>query len=147
MPFGFAVVASDSDFSNAPAPAPAPAPPSGSGAQRRKRKARGAAATPSSSTSPATTAAAATAIGSSSTELEVEEVDGEEEERDLISEDALPVEEPAEAKSVCAERWRNAGPEARKKMFALFATTGIFACLCRHGQVLVLCDMIRSGEL
>ncbi|KAH9931426.1 uncharacterized protein B0H18DRAFT_1083452 [Fomitopsis serialis] len=48
---------------------------------------------------------------------------------------------------VCVERWRNAGPEARKKMFALFAMTGIFVCLCRHGQLLILCDMIRSGEL
>ncbi|KAL7284497.1 hypothetical protein ACG7TL_001788 [Trametes sanguinea] len=57
------------------------------------------------------------------------------------------VEEPCDSKSVCAERWRNAGPEARKKMFALFAATGIFVCLCRHGQVLIMCDMIRSGEL
>ncbi|EPS93139.1 hypothetical protein FOMPIDRAFT_1033828 [Fomitopsis schrenkii] len=48
---------------------------------------------------------------------------------------------------VCVERWRNAGPEARKKMFALFAVTGIFVCLCRHGQLLILCDMVRSGEL
>ncbi|KAH9913659.1 uncharacterized protein B0H18DRAFT_887915 [Fomitopsis serialis] len=48
---------------------------------------------------------------------------------------------------VCVERWRNAGPEARKKMFALFAMTGIFVCLCRHGQLLILCDMIKSGEL
>ncbi|EMD37545.1 hypothetical protein CERSUDRAFT_50792, partial [Gelatoporia subvermispora B] len=34
-----------------------------------------------------------------------------------------------------------------KKMFALFAITGIFVCLCRHGHVLAACDMIRSGEL
>jgi hypothetical protein len=47
----------------------------------------------------------------------------------------------------CADRWRNAGPEARKKMFALFAASGIFLVVCRHGHVLVLCDMIRSGEL
>ncbi|KAI0348762.1 hypothetical protein OH77DRAFT_1515185 [Trametes cingulata] len=39
---------------------------------------------------------------------------------------AALVEEPSESRSVCAERWRNAGPEARKKMFALFAITGIF---------------------
>ena len=47
----------------------------------------------------------------------------------------------------CLNRWRNAGPEARKKMFALFAATGIFICICRHGHLLVICDMIRSGEL
>ncbi|KAH9923377.1 uncharacterized protein B0H18DRAFT_1085727 [Fomitopsis serialis] len=49
--------------------------------------------------------------------------------------------------AVCIERWRNAGPEAHKKMFSLFAITGIFACICRHGQLLTCCDMIRSGEL
>ncbi|KAI0354456.1 hypothetical protein OH77DRAFT_1456513 [Trametes cingulata] len=60
---------------------------------------------------------------------------------------AVVVEEPSESRSVCAERWRNAGPEARKKMFALFAVTGIFVCVCRHGHVLSMCDMVRSGEL
>jgi hypothetical protein len=47
----------------------------------------------------------------------------------------------------CVKRWRNAGPEARKKMFALFAVSGIFLVVCHHGHVLVICDMIRSGEL
>ncbi|OBZ74357.1 hypothetical protein A0H81_05684 [Grifola frondosa] len=55
-------------------------------------------------------------------------------------------EEPDES-TICFKRWRNAGPEARTKMFALFAVTGIFTCICRHGQLLVLCDMIRSSEL
>lgn len=49
--------------------------------------------------------------------------------------------------SICVDRWRNVGPESRKKMFALFAVTGIFISVCRHGQLLVMCDMIRSGEL
>ncbi|KAI0682682.1 hypothetical protein C8T65DRAFT_713785 [Cerioporus squamosus] len=91
---------------------------------------------------------ATTSDGAAASSLEgVEEIDGENEEHDAISDDTLHAEEPVDSKSVCAERWRNAGPEARKKMFALFATTGVFACLCRHGQVLLLCDMIRSGEL
>ncbi|KAF8210732.1 hypothetical protein K438DRAFT_1492987, partial [Mycena galopus ATCC 62051] len=34
-----------------------------------------------------------------------------------------------------------------KKMYALFAIAGIFIAVCRHGHVLVICDMIRSGEL
>ena len=33
----------------------------------------------------------------------------------------------AESVSVCVERWRNAGPDARKKMFVLFKITGIFS--------------------
>ncbi|KAJ7215075.1 hypothetical protein GGX14DRAFT_610221 [Mycena pura] len=49
--------------------------------------------------------------------------------------------------NTCVDRWRNAGPEARKKMFALFAISGIFLAVCRHGHVLAICDMIRSGEL
>ncbi|TFK59430.1 hypothetical protein BDN72DRAFT_905854 [Pluteus cervinus] len=49
--------------------------------------------------------------------------------------------------NTCVERWRNAGPESRKKMFALFAVSGIFVTVCRHGHVLLICDMIRSGEL
>ena len=49
--------------------------------------------------------------------------------------------------ATCVEQWRNAGPESQKKLFALFAITGIFVCLCRHGHPLVICDMIRSGEL
>ncbi|KAJ7473498.1 hypothetical protein FB451DRAFT_1133999 [Mycena latifolia] len=55
--------------------------------------------------------------------------------------------ELAKCVNSCVERWKNAGPEARKKMFALFAIAGIFIAVCRHGHVLVICDMIRSGEL
>ena len=53
----------------------------------------------------------------------------------------------AKCLNACIDRWKNAGPEARKKMFALFAIAGIFLAVCRHGHVLVICDMIRSGEL
>jgi hypothetical protein len=53
----------------------------------------------------------------------------------------------AKCLDTCVDRWKNAGPEARKKMFALFAIAGIFLAVCRHGHVLVICDMIRSGEL
>ena len=47
----------------------------------------------------------------------------------------------------CIDRWQNAGPEACKKMFALFTITGIFLAVCQHGHVLVICDMICSSEL
>jgi hypothetical protein len=47
----------------------------------------------------------------------------------------------------CVDRWKAAAPDARKKMFDMFAIAGIFICACRHGHVLLLCDMIRSGEL
>ncbi|RPD52690.1 hypothetical protein L226DRAFT_548692 [Lentinus tigrinus ALCF2SS1-7] len=32
-------------------------------------------------------------------------------------------------------------------MFALFAVSGVFVCLCWHGHILIMCDMIRSSEL
>ena len=59
----------------------------------------------------------------------------------------LEHEELANCLNTCVDRWRNAGPESRKKMYALFAVAGIFLAVCRHGHVLVICDMIRSGEL
>jgi len=46
----------------------------------------------------------------------------------------------------CVKRWRNAGPEQCKKMFALFEESGIFIAACRHHFLLLGCDMIRSGE-
>ncbi|KAF8236921.1 hypothetical protein L208DRAFT_1249802 [Tricholoma matsutake] len=49
--------------------------------------------------------------------------------------------------NICVERWQSAGPEARKKMFTLFAVAGIFVAICCHGHLLVICDMIRSREL
>ena len=50
--------------------------------------------------------------------------------------------ELAECLDTCVNHWRNTGPEARKKMYALFAIAGIFLTVCRHGHVLVICDMI-----
>ncbi|KAJ7761561.1 hypothetical protein DFH07DRAFT_957156 [Mycena maculata] len=61
--------------------------------------------------------------------------------------DALEAEELAKCINTCVDRWRAAGPDQRKKMFALFAISGIFLTVCRHGHVVVMCDMIRSGEL
>ncbi|KAJ7783593.1 hypothetical protein DFH07DRAFT_948610 [Mycena maculata] len=40
-----------------------------------------------------------------------------------------------------------ADSQKREKMFTLFAVSGIFLTVCRHGHVVVMCDMIRSGEL
>ncbi|KAJ7635957.1 hypothetical protein DFH06DRAFT_1272023 [Mycena polygramma] len=61
--------------------------------------------------------------------------------------ESMQAEELAKCINTCVDRWRNAGPEQRKKMYALFAVAGIFLVVCRHGHVVVMCDMIRSGEL
>lgn len=47
----------------------------------------------------------------------------------------------------CAERWRNMRNELTAKMWGVFHETGLFLALCRHGFVLMLADMVRSGEL
>jgi hypothetical protein len=49
--------------------------------------------------------------------------------------------------SPCAERWRNMKTELTSRMWGIFEETGLFLALCRHGFVLLLADMIRSGEL
>ncbi|KAG1791821.1 uncharacterized protein HD556DRAFT_1240156 [Suillus plorans] len=47
----------------------------------------------------------------------------------------------------CVDRWRNAGPEQRKRMFSVFDESGIFIAACRHRFILLACDMVKSGEL
>ncbi|KAG1723398.1 hypothetical protein EDB19DRAFT_1898083 [Suillus lakei] len=53
----------------------------------------------------------------------------------------------AELRTVCVDHWRNAAPESQKKMFTIFKKSGIFITVCRHGFLLTICDMVRSGEL
>jgi hypothetical protein len=37
--------------------------------------------------------------------------------------------------------------ELTARMWGIFDETGVFLCLCRHGFVLLVADMVRSGEL
>jgi hypothetical protein len=47
----------------------------------------------------------------------------------------------------CAVRWNNMKTEMTSRMWGIFEETGLFLALCRHGFVLLLADMVRSGEL
>ena len=49
--------------------------------------------------------------------------------------------------NTCAQRWHNMREELTAKMWGVFEETGLFLALCRHGFVLLLADMVRSGEL
>ena len=103
---------------------------------------------PSSSALPIPVAASAsntTEPISNTTDDTLPDIDFDEEDVPWLN--VTEIDELAQCINTCVERWRNAGPEARKKMFALFAVAGIFLAVCRHGHVLVICDMIRSGEL
>ncbi|KAF6743091.1 hypothetical protein DFP72DRAFT_1080863 [Ephemerocybe angulata] len=60
--------------------------------------------------------------------------------------DAAFEEVEGEPSSPCASRWHNMSSESTAKMWGIFDETGIFLCLCRHGFVLVVSDMVQSGE-
>ncbi|KAL6307294.1 hypothetical protein BKA93DRAFT_815978 [Sparassis latifolia] len=47
----------------------------------------------------------------------------------------------------CTQNWKSAAVEDKKKMWGIFDETGIFASACRHGFILWIMDMVRSGEL
>lgn len=47
----------------------------------------------------------------------------------------------------CADNWKAAMADEKKRSWAIFEETGIFAGACRHGIMLWIIDMVRSGEL
>ncbi|KAJ6595266.1 hypothetical protein DFH09DRAFT_1244552 [Mycena vulgaris] len=52
-----------------------------------------------------------------------------------------------EEDSECQERWKNMSEEITARMWGIFDETGMFLSLCRHGFVLLVADMVKSGEL
>ncbi|KAI0350003.1 hypothetical protein OH77DRAFT_1576588 [Trametes cingulata] len=48
--------------------------------------------------------------------------------------------------SSCAKNWKAAAADEKKHMWGVFEETGIFASACRHGIILWVVDMVRSGE-
>ncbi|KAF8166437.1 hypothetical protein K438DRAFT_1921486 [Mycena galopus ATCC 62051] len=54
---------------------------------------------------------------------------------------------PTDANNPCSDRWKNMINDVTSRMWGIFDETGIFLGLCRHGVVLVVADMVRSGEL
>jgi hypothetical protein len=47
----------------------------------------------------------------------------------------------------CTERWQNMKEDVTARSWGMYDETGIFPALCRHGFVLVVADMVKSGEL
>ncbi|KAH7870139.1 uncharacterized protein C8R40DRAFT_1163288 [Lentinula edodes] len=47
---------------------------------------------------------------------------------------------------MCEEKWHNASDKNTGKSWAKFDENGIFLLICRHGLVLSLADMVKSGE-
>ncbi|KAJ3712115.1 hypothetical protein DFJ43DRAFT_1135053 [Lentinula guzmanii] len=65
--------------------------------------------------------------------------------KEAIKEMGGKVEETEE--NSCAERWKNLSEEVTTKMWGVFEETGVFLSLCRHSFVLLITDMVNSGEL
>ncbi|KAG2126016.1 hypothetical protein DEU56DRAFT_700369, partial [Suillus clintonianus] len=49
--------------------------------------------------------------------------------------------------SDCSKNWKAAASDEKKRMWSIFDETGIFVSACRHGLLLWVADMVRSGEL
>jgi hypothetical protein len=47
----------------------------------------------------------------------------------------------------CDERWENMKEDITARAYGMYNETGIFPALCRHGFMLVIVDMVKSGEL
>jgi hypothetical protein len=56
-------------------------------------------------------------------------------------------EDGADEGTGCDERWKNMKEDVTARAWGLYDETGIFPALCRHGFVLVVVDMVKSGEL
>ncbi len=63
------------------------------------------------------------------------------------SDDAFPTEGAGPTTAPCATNWKAAASDETKRMWGMFDETGIFLCACRHGLILWVADMVRSGEL
>ena len=50
-------------------------------------------------------------------------------------------------RSDCTRNFLAAAADNKKGMFALFDKTGVFVAVCKHGVLIIYCDMICSGEL
>ncbi|KAF7341883.1 hypothetical protein MSAN_02043900 [Mycena sanguinolenta] len=63
------------------------------------------------------------------------------------AEDFIPGSEEADEGGGCDERWQNMKADVTARAYGMYDETGFFPCLCRHSFVLVVVDMVKSGEL
>ncbi|KAJ6481410.1 hypothetical protein DFH09DRAFT_950547 [Mycena vulgaris] len=59
----------------------------------------------------------------------------------------VPDEEWGEEEDGCGDGWQNMKEDVTARTYGMYDETGIFPALCRHGFVLIVADMVRSGEL
>ncbi|KAJ6614479.1 hypothetical protein B0H10DRAFT_2221215 [Mycena sp. CBHHK59/15] len=66
---------------------------------------------------------------------------------DDLMKGAIPDAEHDEDNDGCTERWQNMKEDVTARAWGMYDETGLFPALCRHGFVLIVVDMIKSGEL
>ncbi|KAJ7588725.1 hypothetical protein C8J56DRAFT_1004370 [Mycena floridula] len=59
----------------------------------------------------------------------------------------LDPEKPVEEGPQGCDQWHNSKESNTRPMWQIYDETGIFLSLCRHGFVLLIADMVQSGEL
>ncbi|KAJ7586885.1 hypothetical protein C8J56DRAFT_1051186 [Mycena floridula] len=55
--------------------------------------------------------------------------------------------EPSSEQPAGCDSWHNSQESNTRAMWSIYDETGIFVLLCRHGFVLLMADMVNSGEL
>jgi hypothetical protein len=58
-----------------------------------------------------------------------------------------PDAEDGEEDIVCSDSWQNMKEDVTARAYGMYDETGFFPALCRHGFVLKVVDMVKSGEL
>ena len=74
------------------------------------------------------------------------EEDGDDDGEDGDDEERGPLDGEGSDPGPCASNWKAAQSDSKKRMWGMFAETGLFASACRHGLILWIADMVRSGE-
>lgn len=66
-----------------------------------------------------------------------------------VQEEGTPIEGKSQGQSLdsCVRNWKAAADDDTKRMWGIFDEAGVFMSACRHGFILWIIDMIRSGEL
>jgi hypothetical protein len=59
----------------------------------------------------------------------------------------VPGSAPDDDDNGCDERWENMKEDVTLHIYVMYDETGFFPCLCRHSFVLVVANMVKSGEL
>lgn len=92
------------------------------------------------------------AVARTSNQSDSEDDDNNEEDDEVTQDPSMagagdPTDGTSAAPTPCASNWKAASAEEHKRMWSIFDETGVFLTACRHGLILWIADMVRSGEL